>query len=38
MGVKYEIKGNGYVKSQSVKDGEVVGDDITVILNLDKGS
>lgn len=35
MGVRYELSGSGYVKSQNIKDGEVVGD-ATVILKLEK--
>ena len=35
MGVRYELSGSGYVKSQNIKDGEVVGD-ATVVLKLEK--
>lgn len=38
MGVNYKLEGNGYVKSQSVREGEVVKSDVTVILNLEKSS
>lgn len=34
MGVKYETNGNGYVISQSIKDGEIVGNDVTVKLEF----
>lgn len=35
MGVRYELSGSGYVKSQNIKDGDVVGD-ATVVLKLEK--
>lgn len=34
MEVKYNVNGNGYVVSQSVKEGEIVSDDVTVNLEL----
>lgn len=34
MGVKYNINGKGYVTSQSVKEGDVVLDDVTVNVEL----
>lgn len=37
MGVKYNINGNGYVVSQSVPEGIIVGNDVTVELQLEKG-
>lgn len=36
MGVKYNIEGNGYVKSQSINEGVIVGNDDIVTLNLNK--
>lgn len=36
MGVNYKIEGNGYVVNQSVAEGTIVGDNVTVILNLSK--
>lgn len=37
MGVKYTLDGNGYVISQSVPEGIIVGNDVTVALNLNNG-
>ena len=34
MGVKYSLKGNGYVTSQNISVGEKVLDDVTVELQL----
>ena len=34
MGVRYNIKGNGYVVSQNVKEGEIVTDDMTVEIEF----
>ncbi len=37
MGVKYNIEGAGYVASQSVPEGIIIGNDTTVTLNLSSG-
>ena len=37
MGVKYELEGKGYVVSQSIPEGIIVGDDATVHLTLTGG-
>ena len=37
MGVKYELEGKGYVISQSIPEGIIVGDDATVHLTLSGG-
>ena len=37
MGIKYSMNGNGYVVSQSVPEGIIVGNDITVELQLNSG-
>lgn len=37
MGIKYSLEGNGYVVSQNVPEGIIVGDDVTVVLRLDSG-
>lgn len=37
MGVKYSLEGNGYVVSQSVPEGIIVGNDVTVKLELSNG-
>ena len=37
MGVKYSLEGNGYVISQSVEEGTVVGNDITVEIKFSNG-
>ena len=37
MGVKYELEGKGYVVSQSIPEGIIVGDDATVHLTLSGG-
>lgn len=34
MGVKYNINGTGYVKSQNIKEGTIIEDNMTVELNL----
>ncbi len=34
MGVKYNLSGNGYVTSQSIPEGIIVGNDVTVDLTL----
>lgn len=36
MGVNYKVEGNGYVVIQSVSEGEIVGNDVTVVLNMSK--
>lgn len=35
MQVKYELNGNGYVVSQSIKEGSVITDDMVISLNLE---
>lgn len=37
MGVKYTISGNGYVVSQSVPEGIIITDDVTVDVQLESG-
>lgn len=37
MGVKYNLEGNGYVVSQSIPEGIIVGNDTTVTLTLNNG-
>ncbi len=37
MGVKYNLDGKGYVVSQSIPEGIIVGDDVTVTLTLNGG-
>lgn len=37
MGVKYNLEGKGYVVSQSIPEGIIVGDDVTVTLTLNGG-
>lgn len=37
MGVKYELSGTGYVTSQSIPEGIIVGNDMTVMLTLESG-
>ncbi len=37
MGVKYTTNGNGYVISQSIPEGIIVGNDITVEITLNSG-
>lgn len=37
MGVKYNLEGRGYVVSQSIPEGIIVGDDVTVTLTLNGG-
>lgn len=37
MGVKYSLEGNGYVVSQSVPEGIIVGNDVTVEIKLNNG-
>lgn len=37
MGVKYYLDGNGYVVSQSIPEGIIVGNDMTVNLSLSNG-
>ena len=37
MGVKYELEGKGYVISQNIPEGIIVGDDATVHLTLSGG-
>lgn len=37
MGIKYSLEGNGYVVSQSVPEGIIVGDDVTVEISLNNG-
>ena len=37
MGVKYNLIGNGYVVDQSVPEGIIVGNDVTVEIKLDNG-
>lgn len=37
MGIKYNLEGNGYVVSQSVPEGIIIGDDVTVELQLNNG-
>ena len=34
MGVNYKTEGNGYVTSQSVSEGEIVGDGVSVLIKL----
>lgn len=34
MGVNYKTEGNGYVTSQSVREGDVVGDGVSVLIKL----
>ena len=36
MNIKYTIEGKGYVVEQSVNEGEIVKDDITVTIKLNK--
>ena len=36
MGVKYEITGKGYVIEQNIKENEIVKDDQTVTIKLNK--
>ena len=35
MGVRYETEGKGYVKSQSIKEGSIVTEEMTVTLKLE---
>lgn len=37
MGVKYSLEGNGYVVSQSVPEGIIIGNDVTVEIKLGNG-
>lgn len=37
MGIKYSIDGNGYVISQSIPEGIIVGNDVTVEIKLNNG-
>lgn len=37
MGIKYSMEGNGYVVSQSVPEGIIVGNDVTVDIKLSSG-
>lgn len=37
MGVKYSLEGNGYVVSQSVPEGIIVGNDVTVSIQFSNG-
>lgn len=37
MGVKYSLEGTGYVVSQSVPEGIIVGNDVTVEVSLNNG-
>ena len=37
MGVKYSLEGRGYVVSQNVPEGIIVGNDTTVVLQLNSG-
>ncbi len=37
MGIKYTINGNGYVVSQSIPEGIIVSDDVTVDIKLESG-
>ena len=34
MGVNYKTEGNGYVTSQSVSEGDIVGDGVSVLIKL----
>ena len=36
MNVKYTIEGKGYVKEQSIKEGDTIKDDTTITLKLNK--
>lgn len=37
MGIKYNLEGNGYVVSQSIPEGTIVGNDITIELKFNNG-
>lgn len=37
MGIKYNMIGNGYVVSQSIPEGIIVGNDVTVDISLNSG-
>lgn len=33
LGIKYDVKSSGYISQQSIKPGEIIGDDAILILN-----